>query len=259
MAQVISLYKPIGQTPLQALNHLRKFQLRKLENKKLTYAGRLDPLAEGLLLILVNPDQVTKEKLQNLPKTYHFKLLFGVATDTYDPLGLIQPAGSIPANHQPSRLDLEGALPQFIGTKLQPYPPYCSKTVNGKPLFYYARNNLLSTITIPKKKITIKKINLISNQSISAKKLKSQILQSIKLVKGNFRQEKIIKSWQEHFKSSSLATYSIFTLSVDCTSGTYIRSLAHQIGQKINIPSIALSIKRTRVGSYTLKKAIQLT
>jgi tRNA pseudouridine55 synthase len=264
MVQVIAVNKPIGLTPLQALTKLRQLK-PALKNTKLTYAGRLDPMAEGLLLVLKNPDQKTKNKLLDLDKTYRFKILFGLSTDTYDALGLIQPSrftpskveGSDPVgSHQPSRSNLEGVLPLFIGSHLQPYPPYSSKTVNGKPLFYYARNNLLTKITIPKKKITIKSLKFISSKVISKENLQHQILQSIKLVKGDFRQVSINKSWQQFFLSYKLTSFPIYTLEATCTSGTYIRSLSHQLGLKLNSQAIALNIKRTRIGPYKLTSSL---
>jgi tRNA pseudouridine55 synthase len=266
MAQIIVVNKPIGLTPLQTLDLLRKHK-PELNSTKLTYAGRLDPMAEGLLLVLKNPDQSSKEKLLCLDKTYQFKLLFGLSTDTYDALGIIQPSGSDPVgSHQPSRFtpseversDLEGVLPSFLGINLQPYPPYSSKTVNGKPLFYYARTNQLAKITIPKKKIQIKTLKLISTQLILKSKLQSQIIQSLKLVKGDFRQLKIIKSWQQFFSNTKQVSFPVYTLETTCSSGTYIRSLAHKLGQKLNTQAIALNIKRTKLGPYKHQSAINL-
>lgn len=267
MDQIIAVNKPIGLTPLQTLD-LLKINQPNLSSTRLTYAGRLDPMAEGLLLILKNPDQESKEKLLKLDKTYQFKLLFGISTDTYDTLGIpsrsdpegdiIKPITQPISSHQPSRSDLEGVLPSFIGSHLQPYPPYSSKTVNGKPLFYYARNNQLANITIPKKKINIKNLKLISTQKTPKSNLENLIIQSIKLVKGDFRQLKIIKSWQQFFLKSKLTSFPIHTLEVSCSSGTYIRSLAHQLGQKLGTQAIALRIKRTRVGPYKLTTASDL-
>lgn len=258
MAVIYKLNKPLGLTPLQALDQLRKFQLTKLENKKLTYAGRLDPMAEGLLLILESPNQSTKQKYLNLDKTYQFRILFGVSTDTYDILGLVQPARRVFAGNKPSRSDLEGILPQCIGTYPQPYPPYSSKTVKGKPLFHYARTNQLSKITIPKKKINIESLKLIKSESISKQKLEAYILQSIKLVSGDFRQPKIIKSWQQFFSTATSTSFPVFTLELNCSSGTYVRSLVQRIAKKLNSKAVTLSIKRTKVGPYLLSNATSL-
>ncbi len=255
MAQVITLNKPIGLTPLQALKKLQTSQAA-LSSAKLTYVGRLDPMAEGLLLVLVNnKDEKIKKKLLDLNKTYQFQLLFGLSTDTYDSLGLITHTSA----HQPSRSNLEAILPQFIGNHSQPYPPYSSKTVQGKPLFYYARTNQLDKITLPTKDIHINSLQLNSTQLISPSKLQDRIIQSIKLVKGDFRQSAITKSWQQYFTKNPQNNFTIHNLTTHCSSGTYVRSLAHRLGLTLNTHAITLSIKRISIGPYLLKNAIRLT
>ena len=68
MDSVLTVYKKRGETPLQALNRLRK-EAPKLENEILSYAGRLDPLAEGLMLVLIGEANKKREKYLNLDKT----------------------------------------------------------------------------------------------------------------------------------------------------------------------------------------------
>ncbi|MCE9548798.1 tRNA pseudouridine(55) synthase TruB, partial [Candidatus Nomurabacteria bacterium] len=83
MKKVIVLNKKEGETPLQALD---KFRVKNKEYKyiKMTYAGRLDPMASGLLLALAGEETKNKEKYLKLKKEYDFEVLFGFATDTYD-------------------------------------------------------------------------------------------------------------------------------------------------------------------------------
>ncbi len=270
MAKIFNLNKPVGFTPLQAINRLQQLK-PELINQKLTYAGRLDPLAEGVLLIILDPTEKLKAQYLNLDKTYQLTIVFGVSTDTYDFLGLpshpsrsnlegrlSKPITNRLSRHQPSRSNLEGLLPSYIGPQVQVYPPYSSKTVKGRPLFYYARTNQLNKIKIPTRKITINSINLISINRISAISLKKHILQSIKLVKGDFRQSQIKKTWQAFFNQNSINTFSTATLKISCSSGTYMRSLANNIGQKLNIPALALNIKRLKVGKFSLKDSIPL-
>jgi len=96
---VVLLDKPPGMTPLAALEQLRRARPTQFpEGLKMSYAGRLDPLAHGLLVCLVGshrqhdfraPLSLQKEvELQS--KVYEFQVLFGVATDTYDIMGLVQ-------------------------------------------------------------------------------------------------------------------------------------------------------------------------
>src|SRR3989344_5566750 len=87
MKKVISLYKPVGKTPLQCI---RAFQSKfpEYKNVTLSYAGRLDPMAEGLLLILVAAENEKRSIYQDMDKTYDFTVLFGITTDSYDLLGI---------------------------------------------------------------------------------------------------------------------------------------------------------------------------
>jgi len=85
---MILLNKPLGMTPLEAI---REFQRKnpKYQTTKLSFAGRLDPMAEGLLLVLEGEENKDRKRFENLDKTYEFSILFGVTTDTYDLLGKI--------------------------------------------------------------------------------------------------------------------------------------------------------------------------
>src|SRR3989338_4911372 len=88
MKGIIILNKKEGETPLAALEAFRR-KNKEYANTKLTYAGRLDPMASGLLLLLAGEEIKNKEKYLNLDKEYEFEILFGFQTDTYDILGKI--------------------------------------------------------------------------------------------------------------------------------------------------------------------------
>src|SRR3989344_5427873 len=141
MKKIIVLDKKEGETPLAALERFRK-SIPKYKNAKdvrMTYAGRLDPMASGLLLILAGDETKKKEKSLALTKEYDFTVLFGFSTDTYDILGKVTHS-LIRGN---SRIDLEKKIKNnlkfFRGKFRQKYPSYSSKTVAGRPLFSYAR------------------------------------------------------------------------------------------------------------------------
>ena len=79
---VIIAYKNIGETPLECLERHRKE--RSIDKDiPMTYAGRLDPMAEGLMILLVGEECKNKDKYLGLDKTYEFKILVGFSTDTY--------------------------------------------------------------------------------------------------------------------------------------------------------------------------------
>lgn len=257
MTNIVNLYKNKGETPLQALERLRKNNL-SYKDEVLTYAGRLDPMAEGVLLVLVGEENKKREDYLHVDKEYRVEMLFGVETDTYDVLGL--PAGRQGISIFGSSLKEEGKLKEFLkkhtGTFLQPYPPYSSKPVQGKPLFQWAREGRLNEIEIPKKEVTIFSCELLDVSSLSLSHLKHTILESIDLVKGDFRQKEILSSWNTTLSQFPLETsFQVAKIHVKCSSGTYMRSLVHRIGKELGTSAIALSIVRTKVGEYSIEQA----
>src|SRR3982750_279229 len=94
MPEIIKLYKRLGETPLECIE---RFRLEKPEyaTTNMTYLGRLDPMAEGLLLVLAGNTR-DKKKYLEWDKTYEFEVLWGFASDTYDILGLVTEIGEMP-------------------------------------------------------------------------------------------------------------------------------------------------------------------
>src|SRR3989344_64050 len=89
---ILNLYKRLGETPRERLERLR-LEKPLYENEVLSYAGRLDPMAEGVLLTLVGPENKRRDEYLNLSKEYVVDILFGFSTDTYDVLGKIKASG----------------------------------------------------------------------------------------------------------------------------------------------------------------------
>ncbi len=69
-------------------------------------------------------------------------------------------------------------------------------------------------------------------------------------MRGDFRQKEILELWNEVLTEHADKHFSILKIKVSCSSGTYMRSLAHELGEKLGIGASALRIKRTRVGEY---------
>ena len=87
--KVINIYKPQGVTPVQLIVKFR-ISYPEFKDTKIGFAGRLDPLAHGVMLLTIGEANFNREPLLNLNKTYKFKVLFGVETDSYDYLGLLK-------------------------------------------------------------------------------------------------------------------------------------------------------------------------
>ncbi|MFA6392660.1 MAG: hypothetical protein WCW54_01040 [Candidatus Paceibacterota bacterium] len=266
MDNVIKVYKKVGETPLDCIQNLKKDR-PELGLLPMTYAGRLDPLAEGVLLLLVGEECKKKDEYLNLHKEYEVEVLFGFATDTYDVLGKVTPSEILFKRSRDlgdgSRcqtisnrssfdfvLPLKKILPNFIGKIKQSYPPYSSRPVNGKPLFMWAREGKLGEIEIPTHNVQIDNIEIMGQDFIKGNELLENIKDKISKVKGDFRQEEILKTWEKELKDKKEEKYPIIKLRISCGSGAYMRSIANDIGEKLSIPALALKIVRTKVGDY---------
>lgn len=259
--------KHLGETPLEALERFRagkiaageKYQGQSFEGLPMTYAGRLDPMAEGLLVLLVGEECKQKDAYLGLDKVYETEFLLGVETDTHDVLGLVQHISSSLAS-QISGGQFETVLRTFLGKRTQTYPAYSSKPHNGRPLFELARaGELPSEDEMPSREVEIYKIELVGERTLVASELEKQILEKIALVKGDFRQAEICAKWQVFFESNRDGRFQLFSLRIHCSSGTYIRSLAHEVGKRLGanvgcsgVGATAFSIKRTQVGEFSL-------
>jgi len=249
--KVIQVYKKCGQTPLDCINEVKKTN-PELTHLPLTYAGRLDPLAEGVLIILVGDECLKKDDYLSLSKEYEVDILFGFKTDTYDLMGKILEVQSLIGFGSCTSENLKETLLEFTGRITQAYPPYSSRTVEGKPLFEWARSGKIDQITIPSHDVFVENIDLIKEDFISGFELLNKIKKDIGSVSGDFRQEEILNIWNDTLKDKKEDKYKTITLRISCGGGVYIRSIANELGKKLSIPAIALNIKRIRVGEYKI-------
>jgi tRNA pseudouridine55 synthase len=255
MDKILNIYKPIGLTPFQLIEKLRAIE-EKYQSAKIGYAGRLDPLAHGVMLLTIGEANFKRDQFLHLDKTYQIKILLGVETDSYDPLGLITSTGN---TDKPTNLKTK--LAQFISENTgqfdQPYPAFSSKPINGIPLYKLAKKGL-SNEKIPTKSVEIYSIQLLNINKKSTLLLKKNILKNIRLVKGHFRQTKTIKHWQEYFSQLKATEMTEIELEVKCSSGTYMRSLAHKLGKFLETKAIASEIFRTKVGDFDIKDSYRI-
>ncbi|MFH1608806.1 MAG: hypothetical protein ABH951_02195 [Patescibacteria group bacterium] len=247
MKKVLILNKKEGETPLEALESFRvKNKLYK--NSSMTYAGRLDPMASGLLIILVDEEIKNKEEYLNLNKEYEFRILFGFSTDTYDILGKVLESKKNVLSKKLLEKEINRNLKFFIGNFIQEYPVYSSKTVDGRQLFSYARAN--EEVEVPKREVKVENLKLLKIRKIKSTKLFKNIKSRVLKVNGDFRQKEILKVWQKEINRKSF--YYIANFKINCSGGTYVRGIANSLGNKLKIPALAFSIKRTKIGKFVL-------
>lgn len=245
----IFISKSIGQTPNELINDYKK---KHPDSKKVSFAGRLDPMAFGIMMLLVNEECKLQPQYIGLDKIYEFEIVYGFETDTYDILGLVTNFTTIfnvQSLHYIEILDLNTYIKKFE----QLYPAYSSIVVNKKPLWEWSKLGKIDTITIPSKLVEIYSLETIENTHTSNdyKELYTNIIKLISTLsnenKPKFRFNDIVDSWKTTFETlSKFIHYKpvIKKYRATVSSGTYIRSLAHQIGKDVGCGAIAMNIKR---------------
>jgi tRNA pseudouridine synthase B len=125
--------------------------------KKVGHTGTLDPLAEGLMVILLGKATRLSLDITSKYKEYIAGVYLGYETDTYDITGKTTKVKEVPKN-----IDIEKTLSTYNKTYMQEVPIYSAVKVNGKKLYEYARQNL--EVSLPKKEVTIKDIKLLTEE-----------------------------------------------------------------------------------------------
>lgn len=241
--------KKYTETLAETLKRFR-FEKPEFETEKVTYAGRLDPMAEGLLILLTGGDVHKKDEFLGLDKVYEIDFIFGPSTDTYDILGLVN--NSSDDLIQVDIDNLGKALREQIKSYQQSYPPYSSKPVNGKPLFMWAREDKLDEIKIPHKNVEVYNVKYAGLQQQDTNLFKEKIIHDIESVKGDFRQDEIINFWHNYFQAQKNDNICIYRIRVHASSGTYMRSIVQNLGQFFATQACTVKITRVSVGNYSL-------
>ena len=248
----VSIYKPIGQTPNELIGIYKK---ENKNVKKVSFAGRLDPMAHGTMLLLINEECKMHDTYIGHNKIYEFQILYGFQTDTFDVLGILKKYLS-PIKFKKNIDSIN--LNKYIGKTKQEYPPYSSIVVNKKPLWEWSKLGLIDTIKpLPSKEIEIYEFEeIIHESSIESyeslhEKIKSMIYSLSEKNQPKFRVPEIMNVWNTYFDSYkdilTGLTPIIKKYRANVSSGTYIRSLSNQIGNDIGCGALAIDIKRIKL------------
>jgi tRNA pseudouridine55 synthase len=251
--EVLNIFKPIGISPLDLIKALKN-KYPQLRNQKMTYAGRLDPMARGVVLIVKGSELKNFHSHLKYDKEYEAKILLGFSTDTYDILGLSKVGKSISLKNK----KIKRVINSYQGSFTFQLPPFSGYNMKGKPLFQWALEGKLDEIEIPTKTVKIKKIKIKKIKNIKKEEIKKEIKDKINRVVGDFRQKKILKQWRETLKKEKEEDFKIITLKINSSSGFYVRSFAHILGEKLGSEAVLFDLIRTKVGKWTIKKSIQI-
>jgi len=228
MAQEKVLKQPLGFFLIDKPKHITSFfvvkTLRKvLQMKRIGYAGTLDPLATGLMIVAVGEATKLLFDLEHSDKIYDVVITLGAVSETYDAEGPIHET-VIPADQEEgaqnrfekiSREQIEKIIQEnFSGERMQVPPRYSAIKIGGKHAYDLVRKGKEVVLNA-------KKVNFLDVQ---------------------------VRSFQ----------YPMLECSVHCSAGTYIRSFAHDLGQILGCGAYVQELKRVEIGPHSLEDAVAL-
>ena len=254
------LWKPYGITSNYFIDTLKQTN----KYSKICYAGRLDPLAQGMMLILT--DENVKNMSINLKhnKTYKFDIILGLSTSSSDIAGNIINDVNVATNNTPdyNEVFFKNKLKEFIHTyNNQNYPNVSSFVIKHeifgrKPLWWFAKNNI--SVNIPNKNIDILDYKIFNITTVSSHEFYNNAITRLQTITNNKTIDELnINDYINVYKNkinscdcdcNSKETYKIkITAELSVTSGFYIRQFCSDFGNYINIPAIAFDITRTNI------------
>lgn len=206
MDKILLIDKPSGISSFDVIRRLRN----KIGMQRMGYAGTLDPLATGLLIIGIGDATKNLDNYVSLSKEYEVLIEFGKNSTTYDADGEI----SNGVLRGVDRKEFENVLKNFIGEILQMPPIFSAKKIKGVRAYDLARKG--KEVKLEPKSIKIYKIEILN--------------------------------WDWPF----------VRLRVNCGKGTYIRSLAHDIGERLGCGGYVKELRRTAIGEFKVENAEQI-
>lgn len=212
---ILNIYKPKGRTSFSVVAEIR----RKLGVKKVGHAGTLDPLAEGVLIILTEKDTKRQSEFMEMQKEYEAEIGFGIFTESYDLEFVPKFVEEVSKNKINN--EIEKVLAGFVGEQDQEVPMYSAVSVDGQRLYKLARKGKVLE-KAPSKKIQIHEIKLL-----------------------DFGEREI-----ETDKGAK--NIPVAKIRVRCSSGTYVRALVRDVGKSFDTRAVMMSLIRTVIGPYKI-------
>ena len=195
------------------------FKARKiLKMKKIGHSGTLDPEVDGVLLLLLGGATKVSDYAMDLGKSYRAEVCLGIKTTTEDLTGEILEERTVEGI---DISEIKDILKTMVGEIEQTPPIYSAVKVNGRKLYEYARRGQFD-VKIPSRKVNIYNIEFLDNS--------------------------------EYYRDGKF----YFTIDINCGKGTYVRTIATSIGEKLNIPSTMSKLTRTSSGKITIDHCLKL-
>ena len=201
---ILLVDKPQGITSHDVVDRVRRIY----RMKKVGHAGTLDPMATGLMIILVGKATKVSQYMMSMDKEYTGTMKLGEETDSQDADGEVVVTKEVP---ELSKEQVSAEMKTFLGDQYQTPPMFSAKKVNGQPLYKLARKG--KTIAREPRVINISKFEMT-----------------------DFRLPEI-------------------SFLVGCSKGAYIRTIAHDLGQKLGCGAHLNVLRRTAIGKFRIEKA----
>lgn len=224
--------------PEASSTHRIAAQASKVLSEPVTHTGTLDPLASGVVVLLSGEDRFAKGHL-DWEKTYSFSILWGVATDSGDGMGLITDTGRSVCT------ELTAVLQDFPREYAQRIPDFSARRVQGSSAFSRAREK--QTVSPRSRMVTLSSISVDDQQYLSADEVLRIQQQRVAAVSGDFRQAEIIDDWQQQLLTQQ---YLCTSHTVTTAPGFYVRQLTQDIAARVGTPACTWSITRTQNGPF---------
>jgi tRNA pseudouridine55 synthase len=204
---VLLVDKPKGLTSHDVVYHLR----RKLQMKKIGHAGTLDPMATGVLVMLIGKATRISQYLMSTDKIYEGEATLGVVTDSQDAEGEMMETRPVP---ELTEAKVREVMKTFLGDQYQIPPMHSAIKIDGVKLYQLARKG--EEVEREPRFIRVAGFNLFT------------------------------------FDSPKL------TFDLHCTKGTYVRTIAHDLGQKLGCGAHLSALRRTASGKFTIAQCLPL-
>jgi tRNA pseudouridine55 synthase len=229
MDGILIIDKPEGFTSHDVVARVRKI----FKTKRVGHTGTLDPFATGVLVLLLGKATRLAQFLDKDIKEYIATVKFGFETDTGDKTGV--PSAECGMRNEEisevlEKTDWDSILSQFKGEIEQIPPMYSAKKIEGKKLYELARKG----IEVERKpaKITIHELDLVESD--------------------------VNRSEPGAVATGSTQKLDSMDIRVRCSAGTYVRTLAEDIGRKLGTLAHLIELRRTAAGPFRIDEAITL-
>lgn len=206
---ILLIDKAQGCTSHDVVNDVRHI----LKMRAVGHAGTLDPLATGLLIILVGKATKASQYLMSVDKVYEGSFKLGEETNTQDSEGELVASLPVP---DISEEGLKKQMASFLGDQYQTPPMFSAKKINGVPLYKLARKG--QEIEREPRFIRISKFELLD--------------------------------WNSESKEAKFR--------IDCSKGTYVRTVCHDLGKRIGCGAHMTSLRRVKSGQLDISDAVPI-